>query len=272
MSEEQLKSYYAIIPANVRYDPDLTPNAKLLYGEITALTNEKGYCWATNKYFANLYKCTPQAISKWTKILEKKNYITIKYVYKDNSKEIDQRIICLVDKVSTNVNRVSTNVSEASTNNEEGYQQKVKENNTSSNNTFNNTYYSNKELNDLFIDFLKMRKQLRAVNSERAINSLIKTLSQYDDAIKYKMIENSITNSWKGVFPIKENKGYQQKPVREEEVPKWIKQDTKKEEMTADEQAEMEELLKDFKEPKKEYKPNPELQKRLKEKYKPKGG
>lgn len=264
MSEEQLKSYYAIIPANVRYDPDLTPNAKLLYGEITALTNEKGYCWATNKYFANLYKCTPQAISKWTKILEKKNYITIKYVYKDNSKEIDQRIICLVDKVSTNINGVSTNVSEVSTNDEEGYQQKVKENNTSSNNTFNNTYYINKELNDLFIDFLKMRKQLKAVNSERAINSLLKTLSQYDDDTKFKMIENSITNSWKGIFPLKENKS--SKPVREEVVPSWFNQKIEKEPITAEDQAELDELFKPFKE---EYKPNPELQKRLREKYKP---
>lgn len=30
------RSYYAIIPANVRYDKRLKPNTKLLYGEITA--------------------------------------------------------------------------------------------------------------------------------------------------------------------------------------------------------------------------------------------
>ena len=44
MKREITKSYYAVIPANVRYDKDLPANAKLLYGEITSLCNEKGYC------------------------------------------------------------------------------------------------------------------------------------------------------------------------------------------------------------------------------------
>ena len=41
-------NYYAIIPAEIRYDKKLTPNSKLLYGEITALANKEGYCWAGN--------------------------------------------------------------------------------------------------------------------------------------------------------------------------------------------------------------------------------
>ena len=70
-------SYFSVIPANVRYDETLTANAKLLYGEITALANQKGYCFASNNYFAQLYKVTPQAISKWVNMLANKGYIHI---------------------------------------------------------------------------------------------------------------------------------------------------------------------------------------------------
>ena len=45
------RNYFAIIPSHIRYDNDLIPNAKLMFGELTALSNDKGYCYATNKYF-----------------------------------------------------------------------------------------------------------------------------------------------------------------------------------------------------------------------------
>jgi uncharacterized phage protein (TIGR02220 family) len=85
------KSYYAIIPANVRYDKDLPPNAKLLYGEITALCNEKGYCWAGNSYFSELYGKNKSTIARWIQKLEEKGYITREVIYKEGSREIENR-------------------------------------------------------------------------------------------------------------------------------------------------------------------------------------
>ena len=75
-------NYYAIIPANVRYDKELSPNAKLLYGEITALCNDKGYCWATNQYFSTLYELSDRTIRTLLKQLSDKKYIKIEL--KDN--------------------------------------------------------------------------------------------------------------------------------------------------------------------------------------------
>lgn len=87
------KSYYAIIPANVRYDEKLIPNAKLLYGEITALCNEKGYCWASNDYFARLYGVSKVSIQNWLKSLEDGGYINREVRRKEGNKEIEARYI-----------------------------------------------------------------------------------------------------------------------------------------------------------------------------------
>lgn len=57
-------NYYAVIPASVRY-ADITPNAKLLYGELTALCSKEGYCWAGNSYFAKLYDVHSDTITSW---------------------------------------------------------------------------------------------------------------------------------------------------------------------------------------------------------------
>ena len=119
---DEKPNYYAIIPAEVRYDEKLRASEKLMYGEITALTYKTGECWASNSYFAKLYNTTPQAISKWILDLQKQGYIKIEYERQE--KQFKKRII----KVSTYIDRVSTN-------DYGGYQQNIKENNTSINNT-----------------------------------------------------------------------------------------------------------------------------------------
>jgi|TARA_R110002020_G_scaffold172782_4_gene363255 DNA-binding transcriptional regulator YhcF (GntR family) len=113
-------SYYAIIPSNVRYS-NLKPNAKLLYGEITALSNKLGYCFASNSYFAELYGVSKNTVSRWLSDLKKLGFITIKIERNDN-KEIVKRIIGIVQKAdrsndkkvkgnTTRINTTSNNIS-----------------------------------------------------------------------------------------------------------------------------------------------------------------
>lgn len=70
--------YYAILPATIRYAEDLTELQKLLYAEITALAQANGYCYASNSYFANLYKKTSKRISSTIQDMVKKWYLEVK--------------------------------------------------------------------------------------------------------------------------------------------------------------------------------------------------
>lgn len=119
-------SYYAIIPANVRYDKRLKPNTKLLYGEITALCNEKGFCWAGNEYFADLYCVNKETISRWISDLIMFGYLNREIIYKEGTNQIINRYL-RINQYPIDEKR-NTPIDE-----------KVKDNNTSINNTFNNT-------------------------------------------------------------------------------------------------------------------------------------
>ena len=81
--DNEKPNYYAIIPAEVRY-AKISPNAKLLYGELTALSNKEGYCWASNEYFADLYETSNRSISRW--IGELKDCDFINYEVEENYK------------------------------------------------------------------------------------------------------------------------------------------------------------------------------------------
>jgi len=86
-------NYYAILSAEVRYDNRLRPNVKLLYAEITALCNMNKQCFASNRYFSELYGKSKGAISGWISELVRYGYISSEYTYKAGTKEIEYRYI-----------------------------------------------------------------------------------------------------------------------------------------------------------------------------------
>ena len=86
--------YYAVIPADVRYDDRIPANAKLLYGEISALIGSDGFCFASNQYFADIYGLTPVTVARLVSKLEDAGYIK-RELEKDKTGQVVRRKIYL---------------------------------------------------------------------------------------------------------------------------------------------------------------------------------
>ena len=127
MNDENKINYYAIIPATVRYSKELKANEKLLYGEITALSNKNGYCYAQNRYFANLYNVSIESVSRWISNLQKFGFIQIE-INRNENKEIISRYIYIAD-----VPYIQKNQYPYPQKNQEGIDENIKENNINSN-------------------------------------------------------------------------------------------------------------------------------------------
>jgi len=79
-------SYFSVLTAEVRYDKRLTPLQKLLFSEITSLTNKTNECWATNSYFAKLYGVSERWISLSITKLVTLNYLKVRYENENGSR------------------------------------------------------------------------------------------------------------------------------------------------------------------------------------------
>lgn len=207
MEKNEIPNYYAIIPANVRYDSDLTANAKLLYGEITALCNEKGYCYAGNAYFTKLYGTSKFTVSRWISSLIKKKYIRSVIIYAEDGKTIEERRIYLdvasitysqnsQDPIDKNIKTLS---SENATPSCEKSQYPLDEN-SKENNTLNNTY--NNTINNIMCKFEELwkiyPKKRGKTNAFKAYEKAIKSGVKHEDierGIKAYIQHIQVTNT-----------------------------------------------------------------------------
>lgn len=78
LDEQNLKpSYWAVLPATVRYDEEIPASAKLIYAEISALTEKRGFCYASNDYLMQLFGVSERTLQRHLKALEGRGYIQI---------------------------------------------------------------------------------------------------------------------------------------------------------------------------------------------------
>jgi hypothetical protein len=209
-------NYFGILPANVRYDKNLKPMEKILYTEISSLTNKDGYCYATNSYFSRLYEVHKNTVGTWINNLEKQGYIKTVLIYKKGTKEIIERRIYINQKIDIPINeKVDT------------YQQKdlepinekvdtpinenIEENNTSINNKINNIYlYKGSEFEKAFSDFKIMRVDKKEPLSKPAEDLILMKLYKLagdNEQLAIEILNKSTINSWKDIFPIDKKQG-----------------------------------------------------------------
>ena len=191
-------NFYGIMPADVRYDKNLKPMEKILYTEITALTNSKGYCFATNSYFAELYDVHIKTVliyKNGTKeILERRIYINQKPVDPVNEKiDTPQSKDCdpVNEKIDTPINK------------------KIEENNTRINITrliLNNKYiYRSKEFIEAFESYKKMRKSIKKPMTENSVKRMLKKLEKIgNEETAIKMLNQAEDKCWLDVYEVKE--------------------------------------------------------------------
>ncbi|PTF90364.1 helix-turn-helix domain-containing protein [Staphylococcus chromogenes] len=172
-------SYYSIITANVRYDNRLTDSEKLLFAEITSLSNKYGYCTASNGYFAKLYNVVKETISRRISNLNKYGYLNIEIIKEGNEVKqrkmypLTQSSIPIDAKINTPIdNSVNTPIDA-----------NVKENNTSNNNTrLNITSINNNSATDVTQERFNEWWDLynKKIDKKKAYSLFKSTLKKYD--------------------------------------------------------------------------------------------
>lgn len=157
-------SYYSIITANVRYDNRLTDSEKLLFAEITSLSNKYGYCTASNKYFAKLYQVVKETISRRISKLQSLGYLKVELVKQGN--EVKQRKIYPMTQSSIPIDAEINTPIDA----------KVKENNT----RFNNTRI-NRDRDDVSQVFKYISNNLEIIQSPLKAQQLEESINGFED-------------------------------------------------------------------------------------------
>lgn len=179
------------IPKEIWLSNNLTLQEKVFLVEISSLDNDEG-CFASNAYFADFFGLSKNRCSEVIKSLEKKNLISIDYVRENGKKNIDKRVIKVLEKSNRGYSENRQTYSES----RRGYSENLEGNNTS-NNTVNNTkeYIPYSEI----INYLNEKSEKNYKHTASATKKLIKARwnegHRLDD---FKKVIDICCSNWKG--------------------------------------------------------------------------
>ena len=217
-------NFYAILPADIRYDKRLKPMEKILYSEITSLTNKEGYCYAQNSYFAELYEVHKNTISTWITHLVEVGYLRLEINYYEGTKNIKERRLYISTPINKNIDtpineNVDTYQSKSldpiNKNIDTPINENVEDNNKYINNKFNNIYiFQDEKVREKFEYFLEQRRIAQKGLSQIQVDIFAQKLHEHSNGNIKKAIDildYSIMGNYPQLYPQRTESGSKSK-------------------------------------------------------------
>jgi len=214
------KSWYAVITADVLYNKELSDRQKLLVAVIANLSNEKGYCFASNAHFADMLNTTPRSIQRDLNIIEKAGFLG-RVIKIKSTGEVDYRALTPMTPMSppNDISVTTPHDTDVAT----PHDTVVIYNNKEVNNKLINNKTKSvvlpfedlafKEKWDRWKQYKKEQHKFtyKGTISEQSVLDSLKSLSKNDCARAMELIEHAISKSWSGIFDFG-NKKQKQSP------------------------------------------------------------
>jgi len=155
MDDIRTPSYYTVIPAPVRYDPNLSYFEIILFSELVAMSTAFGFAFVTNGYLSKLYRKDTTTITRALKSLSDNGHITIEIDKKEGN---FRKIFVITPPIRKNAD---TPISKNSHRSRAQVEKHLKEKNS-----FNNILDNNQDVNPPGVKFSKTKKQVKTVDIE----------------------------------------------------------------------------------------------------------
>lgn len=215
MSERDFKGVW--IPKEIWFDDRLTITEKAIFAEIDSLDKNGQGCFASNEHLAEFSGLSKISISRIVSKLIDVGYIE-RGEFDGRQRILKSRLNKMIslpyqnDKAALTNCKGSLYIKNTVKDTVKDNKKKKKENgNKNAKTNFDvivEDYTTNAELQTAIYEFIKMRKAIKSPMTDRALKQILNkldTLASSDDQ-KIKILDQSIMNSWRGVFPLREDK------------------------------------------------------------------
>lgn len=204
------------IPKKVWLDTRLNALDKVILMEIDSLDQGEKGCYASNEHLAEFCQCSKTKVSTAISKLIKCGYLYIQN-FDGRKRELKSRVSNFERQNIKNCNADIQNLKESNTvNNTVNNTVSNKKERKSKSKSYDEQieeYTENEDLQNALKAFLQMRSFIKKPMTEYALKLMLKKLDELGntDDTKIAILNQSITNNWQGIFPLKDGNTKQEK-------------------------------------------------------------